>query len=84
MDLHKRLRVWDPGNICGTNVRWADISDLFGQHKAPGDDEYLQEKKDPLNSLLETEWNWYCRIETHSVQNHADIQIFWQDPGTLM
>jgi hypothetical protein len=84
MDLYKRLRVLDPRNIRDVNVSWADISDLFGQQKAPGDDEDLQDKKDRLNSLLEAEWNRYCRIETHSVQNHADIHSFWQARGTLI
>ena len=46
----------------------------------------LQKKKDKLTAFLETEWNWYRYggIKTHSVQNHADIQSFWQARRTLI
>ena len=84
LDLYKRLRVLDPRNIHDSRVPWADIADLLGQHKAPGNDEDLQEKKDKINVLLEAEWNRYCRIETHTVQNHEDIHSFWKARGTLM
>jgi hypothetical protein len=57
--FYRRLRVFDPCNICDMDAPWSSVSDLLGMEPSPDGDDGLNHKKEKVNALLASEWHRY-------------------------
>eukprot|EP00670_Eutreptiella_braarudii_P026529 CAMPEP_0174374684 /NCGR_PEP_ID=MMETSP0811_2-20130205/111802_1 /TAXON_ID=73025 ORGANISM="Eutreptiella gymnastica-like, Strain CCMP1594" /NCGR_SAMPLE_ID=MMETSP0811_2 /ASSEMBLY_ACC=CAM_ASM_000667 /LENGTH=157 /DNA_ID=CAMNT_0015524213 /DNA_START=355 /DNA_END=825 /DNA_ORIENTATION=- len=54
--FHRRLRVFDPCSIRGTDAPWSSGSGLLGLELSPDDGDDVKHQQEKGNALLASEW----------------------------
>ena len=82
--FHRRLRVFDPCSIRGTDAPWSSGSGLLGLELSPDDGDDVKHQQEKGNALLASEWQRYTCLERHAVHHHRTVETFWQARGSMM